>query len=193
MTISASGSSFSKVELGPSLSEVTTRVWPASSRNLRKPELARDAAEQLARLEVDLARRRRGHAAGIVVDLGDVVAGVGLGIAVDGIVIKNGENFCHLCTPSWTDMDAEIGTPLGRPAILPPHVAVEWDQAWRGPRCPPHPRVSSCRQTRWDRASRGTPTVGTSRQSSGGSSRRFVTADRSLLLTRLVVDKRASG
>ena len=32
MTISASGSSRSKTELGPSLSDVTTRLWPWDSR-----------------------------------------------------------------------------------------------------------------------------------------------------------------
>ena len=64
-----------------------------------KPELAGDAAEQFARLEVDLARRRRRHAVGIVVDLGDVVAGVFGRIAVDGVVIKNAENLCHGSAP----------------------------------------------------------------------------------------------
>ena len=39
MTTSASGSSRSKSESGPSLSEVTTSVWPASSRKLRRPAL----------------------------------------------------------------------------------------------------------------------------------------------------------
>ena len=37
MTTSASGSSRSRTESGPSLSEVTTRVCPASSRNFRSP------------------------------------------------------------------------------------------------------------------------------------------------------------
>src|SRR5215217_6922806 len=37
MTISASGSSRSKNEVAPSLSEVTTKVWSRPSRNLRSP------------------------------------------------------------------------------------------------------------------------------------------------------------
>ena len=76
-----------------------------------QPELAGDAAEQLARLEVDLARGRRGLAAGVMVDFGDVVAGVFGRIAVDRIVIKNGENFSHGGTPSWGDMDATSELP----------------------------------------------------------------------------------
>jgi hypothetical protein len=69
-------------------------------QELAQAQLAGDAAKQFARLEVDLARGRRGHAAGIVVDLGNVVAGVGLRVAVDGIVIENGENFGHGGAPS---------------------------------------------------------------------------------------------
>src|SRR5256885_2257339 len=37
MTTSASGSSRSKTEVGPSLSAVTTKLWPRPSRNLRNP------------------------------------------------------------------------------------------------------------------------------------------------------------
>lgn len=37
MMTSASTSSLSKVEFSPSLSEVVTRVWPASSSHLRMP------------------------------------------------------------------------------------------------------------------------------------------------------------
>ena len=37
ITISASGSSRSKAESAPSLSEVTTSSWPRSSRNRRRP------------------------------------------------------------------------------------------------------------------------------------------------------------
>ena len=48
-------------------------------KELAQAELAGDAAEQLARLEVDRLRRRCGLAVGIAVDLGDVVAGVGRG------------------------------------------------------------------------------------------------------------------
>ena len=58
-------------------------------------QLAGHAAQKLARLEIDGAWGGRRLAVRIVVDLGDVVAGVFLGIAVDGIVIENGEDFCH--------------------------------------------------------------------------------------------------
>ena len=86
--MSASGSSLSKVEFLPSLSEVTTNVWPASSRNLRKPQLTENAAQQLAWLEVNGTRRGAGLAIGIFRDLLDVVAGIGLWIAVDRIGVE---------------------------------------------------------------------------------------------------------
>src|SRR3990170_3109298 len=157
-------------------------------------QLARDAAEQLARLEVDGARRGRRLSVGIFRDLGDVVAGIFLGIAVDRIVIKNGENFGHGGTPSWTDMDADIGTPLmksndpaatcrcrigSRPGVKHavrlilafPHAGGRDGIALLG----------GCRQSEL-RSSRRPR-----------SSRRFVTADRSALSIRLDLDKRAGG
>ena len=56
MTTSASGSSRSKTESGPSLSEVTTSWWPRALEELAQAELAGDAAEQLAGREVDRLR-----------------------------------------------------------------------------------------------------------------------------------------
>src|SRR3990170_7503696 len=63
-------------------------------------EFSRNAAEQLAGLEVDGARRGRRLSVGIFRDLGDVVAGIFLGIAVDRIVIENTNHLGHVATPS---------------------------------------------------------------------------------------------
>ena len=68
---------------------------------LAKSKLSRDAAEQLARLEVDRARGRRRHAARIVIDLRNVVPRIVRRIAGYGIVVENTENFSHGSTPSW--------------------------------------------------------------------------------------------
>src|SRR5665648_681102 len=84
-----------------------------SRRSLRR---ARDAAEQLARFEIDLAWGRRGHAAVVVVDLGDVVAGVFRRIAVDRIVVKNGENFCHVCHSLCCDKACRRAAPDRAPS-----------------------------------------------------------------------------
>ena len=67
-----------------------------------KPELARNAAQQLARLEVDRLRRRQRLAVGILVDLGDVIARIVFRISVDGIVVENTYDLCHVLLPlSW--------------------------------------------------------------------------------------------
>ena len=66
---------------------------------LAQAQLARDAAEQLARLEVDRRGRRRRLPVRIFGDLGDVVAGVCLRIAVDRIVIENTNYLGHDATP----------------------------------------------------------------------------------------------
>ena len=65
-------------------------------QELAKPKLARHAAKQLAGLEVDGARGRRGLAVGVVGDLGDVVAGIFGGIAVDRVGIENSKYFGHV-------------------------------------------------------------------------------------------------
>ena len=77
-------------------------------------QLAGDAAEQLTRLEVDGRRRRRGLPVGIFGDLGDVVAGIGLRIAVDRIVIENTNHFGHDATPSCVDGRAHDIDPPAR-------------------------------------------------------------------------------
>jgi hypothetical protein len=55
---------------------------------LPQAQLTRDAAEQLARREVDRLRVRRGLAVVVAGDLGDVIPGVRLRMAVDGIVVR---------------------------------------------------------------------------------------------------------
>jgi len=73
-----------------------------------QPELARDAAEQLTRREVDPLRARRRLAVVVPLDLGNVVACVGRRIAADGIVVEHTENVRHavtlldLCGPAAT-------------------------------------------------------------------------------------------
>src|SRR5215813_15628504 len=65
-----------------------------------KPEFARDAAEKLTRFEIDFARARRGHAVGIVVDLGDRIPRIFRRIAVNRIVVENTKDLCHCCHSS---------------------------------------------------------------------------------------------
>ena len=92
MTTSASGSWRSNSESGPSLSEVTISSMPALLKELAQPERARDAAEQLARGEIDPLRGRRGLAVGVALDLRDLVARVGGRVAVDRVVVQDAEN-----------------------------------------------------------------------------------------------------
>src|SRR4029453_18248792 len=81
-------------------------------QELAKPELARHAAQKLARLEIDLARGRRGHAVGIVVDLGNGIPGIFGRVAVDRVVIENTEDLCHYCHSSfWADTAQAIASP----------------------------------------------------------------------------------
>src|SRR5262245_43793929 len=65
---------------------------------LAQPELAGDAAQQLARLEVDRARGRGRRAVRIPLDLVDVVPGIGGRIAVHRVVVENTNNL-HLDQP----------------------------------------------------------------------------------------------
>ena len=60
-----------------------------------QPELAGDAAEQLARLEVDLLGRRRALAAVVALDHGNLVSRVFRGIPVHRIVVENTEDRGH--------------------------------------------------------------------------------------------------
>ena len=60
-----------------------------------EPELARDAAEQLAGREVDRLWRRGRLAAVVAGDLGDAVARVLRRVAVDGIVVEDAEDLRH--------------------------------------------------------------------------------------------------
>ena len=130
-----------------------------------KTELAGDAAKQLARLEVDLARSRRRHAAGIVVDLGDVVAGVFLRIAGRRDRRRERRELLPCYTPSSgatrrTMLIAARGRARNqqRPGAMS---LLHRIKASRGTRIPPRPHVSSCRPARMFALLSGLPTVGT--------------------------------
>ena len=82
----------------PSLSEVTTRVWPRPPGTCAG-RLARDAAQKLSRLEVDGLGRGQGLAVRITVELRQIIAGIGFRIAIDRIVVKNANYFCHFGLP----------------------------------------------------------------------------------------------
>ena len=96
MTISASGSSRSKAESGPSLSDVTIELVATALDEAPEAELAGDAAEQLAGREVDRLGRRGRLAAVVAGDLGDRVTRVLRRVAVDGIVVEDTEDLCHV-------------------------------------------------------------------------------------------------
>src|SRR5262249_49686372 len=66
---------------------------------LPQAELPGDAAEQLARREVDRLRRRRGLSIGVALDLRDVVARVGGRVAVHRVVVEHTEHLRHRDQP----------------------------------------------------------------------------------------------
>ena len=80
----------------PSLSEVTTRVWPSDFEKFPQTQLAGHAAEQCAGLEIDRLRRRQRLATRIMVDFRKIVARIRLRISVDRIVIENTEDLGHV-------------------------------------------------------------------------------------------------
>src|SRR5712664_1509654 len=62
-----------------------------------KAELSRDATEEFSRLEVDSLRAGGRLAIRIGFDFWNIVTGIALRIAVDGVVIENAYNLCHGC------------------------------------------------------------------------------------------------
>jgi hypothetical protein len=58
-------------------------------------ELSRDAAEEFSRFEVDPLWAGRRLAVRIGFDFWNIVAGIGLRIAIDGIIIENAYNLCN--------------------------------------------------------------------------------------------------
>ncbi len=62
---------------------------------LAQAEFAGNAAEQRAGFEVDALRRGQGLTIGVAVDLRQVVASVGLGVAGNGIVIQHANDLGH--------------------------------------------------------------------------------------------------
>lgn len=109
---------------------------------LAQAELARDAAEQFAGLEIDSARRGRRHAVGVAIDLGNVVAGILGRIARDRIVIENGEHFCHGRAPSWAGMEAGLRS-TGRETGPAATCRCRAGRVGHGTRHRPYPRVIS--------------------------------------------------
>src|SRR5271166_4815504 len=93
ITMSASGSSRSNSESGPSLSEVTTNSCPPSSKNLRSPS-APDT-QPTTRCEVDLRWGRDDAATGVAVDRRDAVACVLRRIAVEGVGVQHHHALGH--------------------------------------------------------------------------------------------------
>src|ERR1700733_7049816 len=66
---------------------------------LAQAEFAGHAAEQLARLEVDLGRCGCGLPVGVFGDLRDVVASVFRRVTIDGVVVENTNYLSHITTP----------------------------------------------------------------------------------------------
>ena len=99
ITTSASGSSRSNSESGPSLSDVTTNWWPPLFEEFAQAELTGHAAQQLAGSEVDRRRGRQGLTVGVAVQHRDAVARVYRGIAGDRVRIENKKYLGHYHSP----------------------------------------------------------------------------------------------
>ena len=95
ITTSASGSSRSKTESAPSLSEVTTSVWPWLSRKLRRPS----SPDTLPSSSPGVKSIAFGVGAvcppGYDVDGGDVVAGVAGRVPVLRVVVQHTQDLGH--------------------------------------------------------------------------------------------------
>ena len=86
--------------VGPVLVGRDDELVPALLEELPQPELARDAAEQLARREVDRLRRGRGLPAVVALDRRDAVARVGRRVPANRVVVQDAQD---LHDPSFTD------------------------------------------------------------------------------------------
>ncbi len=125
-------------------------------QELAQAQLAGDAAEQFARLEVDLARRRRGHA---VRDSGRSWGCRRGHISGDSRRPDRHREQQELLpwvhSFIWGDPAHDIDRLAStrgeqRPAAMS---LSNWIKAWRGTRIPPRPHVSSCRPAQVVRAS----------------------------------------
>ena len=85
---------------GPSLSEVTTRLWPSAFEELSQAQFAGHAAEQDPRLKIDGFRCGKRLAAWIALKLREAIARVTCRISVDRIVIEDANDLCHFHLPS---------------------------------------------------------------------------------------------
>ena len=80
----------------------------ASLEELAQPELSGDAAEQLARLEVDPFGSRRGLAVVVALDLGNVVSRIAGRVPVHRIVVEHAEDLRHHVSPFPRGLPASI-------------------------------------------------------------------------------------
>ena len=71
------------------------KAVPAALEEFAEAQLARDGAEEFARLEVDGLRRWQRLPARIALELRDIVARVRFGMTADGIVVENADDFHH--------------------------------------------------------------------------------------------------
>ena len=85
--------------LGPVLVRRDDQRMAGVLEESAEPELSRHAAEKLSRSEIDCVGRRRRLSTRIRGDDGDGVAGIGAGVAVDGIVIEHAQDLCHFDSP----------------------------------------------------------------------------------------------
>lgn len=74
-------------------------------QKLAQAELAGDAAEQRAGFEVDRLWRGKCLAAGIAVEPGNTVSGVGLGVAADGVVVEDAKYLGHFRVPFYSSVE----------------------------------------------------------------------------------------
>src|ERR1700722_3849365 len=100
---------------------------------LAQAEFAGHAAEQLARLEVDLGRCGCGLPVGVFGDLRDVVASVFRRVTIDGVVVENTNYLSHITTPHVlvSGCEASIRPRYARTEQRPVATSLlNWIKAW---------------------------------------------------------------
>ncbi len=81
------------------MSEVTTSVVAAALEESAQAELARDAAEQLSRYEVDGLRGGEGLPSRIALQCGQTVSRVARRVTVDRVVVQDTQDLGHRKPP----------------------------------------------------------------------------------------------
>src|SRR5437868_12936071 len=82
---------------------------PACFEEFAQPQLARNAAEQLARLKIDRARRRQRLAVRVDLDLRQIVARIAGRIAADRVIVEDAKNLRHGTRLSFSRGTARTG------------------------------------------------------------------------------------